>query len=301
MNNAEKKQTVKSGICFSALLMSKRPMKPDKECEARFANLDVEHIEYWIMNYRGDTDVKKANVLLCSMTAAFLMTGCGEVEVLELTQNETDLISEYAVGVLVKNGTLQGSRLVDTAADELAEEEAGTEEPVEENIEEEPETETGDSTEVVDVSQDEEETQPMVSSVEEYYGIPNVTVSYTGYEMVDSYPQAEEGAVPFFSLDASPGTQLLVLKFNVQNVSGEDQLMDMLGYGATFRVSVNGEASKGALATMLVNDMQTYDDVIPANSSVELVSIVEVPQGTNAGSIDFILRGNEQDGTLRLQ
>lgn len=249
------------------------------------------------MNCRGDTDVRKVNILLCGMAAALLMTGCGEMP--DLTESETDLISEYAVGVLVKNGTLQGSRLVDlTELEEEAEEEPGE---TEESEEEEPEEEVEEPAEVVDVSQDEEETQPMVSSVEEYYGIPNITITYTGCEIADSYPPSEEGAVPFFSMDASPGRQLLVLKFNAQNISGEDQQMNMLGYGATFRVSVNGESSRGALATMLVNDMQTYDDVIPANSTVEMVSIVEVPQGTTPGSIDFILRGNGEDGTLKLQ
>lgn len=241
--------------------------------------------------------MKKANVLLCSVAAALLMTGCGEMP--ELTQEETELISEYAVGKLVKYGTLQGSRLMDPKEYEVEEEE---EEPeTEEPLEEEPEEEMEEPTEVVDVSQDEEETQPMVSSVEEYYGIPNIMINYTGCEMAYSYPLDEEGGVPFFSMDASPGMQLLVLKFNAQNISGEDQQMDMLGYGARFRVSVNGEASKGALATTLVNDMQTFRNVIPANSSIELVSIVEVPQGTSAGSIDFILRGNGEDGTLRLQ
>lgn len=241
--------------------------------------------------------MKKMNVLLCSVAAAFVMTGCGEMP--ELTQEESELISEYAVGVLLKYDTAYNNRLVDTPADDPAEEE--TELPEEENPEEEPEPEMEEPAEVVDVSQDEEEAQPMVSSVEEYYGIPNVMISYTGYELTDSYPPSEEGAVPVFSMDASAGTQLLVLKFNVQNTSGQDQQMNMLGYGATFRVSVNGEASKGALATMLVNDMQTYDDVIPANTSVEMVSIVEVPQGTNVGSIEFILRGNGEDGTLTLQ
>lgn len=240
--------------------------------------------------------MKRMNVLLCSVAAAFLMTGCGEMP--DLTQEETELISEYAVGVLLKYDRAYNNRLVDTSAYDLAEEET---EPSEEEIqEEEPEPEVEEPAEVVDVSQD-EEVQPAISSVEEYYGIPNLAISYTGYEVADSYPPSEEGAVPVFSMDASPGTQLLVLKFNVQNTSGQDQQMDMLGYGATFRVSVNGEASKGALATMLVNDMQTYDDVIPANAAVEMVSIVEVPQGTNVGSIDFILRGNGEDGTLTLQ
>ncbi|MCI8324387.1 MAG: hypothetical protein HFI54_12210 [Lachnospiraceae bacterium] len=242
--------------------------------------------------------MKKANVLLGGMAAALLMTGCATVP--DLTQTETELISEYAVGVLLKYDKGHGRRLVDTTGYEEETEEPEQEPPVEE-IPEETEPEAEEAPEIVDVSQDEEETQPAVSSVEAYYGIPNVTISYTGWEMVDSYPPKTEGEVPYFTMDASNGMQLFVLKFNAQNLTGEDQALNMMGYRATFRVSVNGEASKGALATMLVNDMQTFDSVIPANSAVELVSIVEVPQGTNPNSIDFILRGGEQDGTLHLQ
>ena len=242
--------------------------------------------------------MKKANVFLCSMAATLLMTGCATVP--DLTQNETELISEYAVGVLLKYDRRHRSRLVDITEYDLAEETEEPEPPAEE-IAEEPEPEPEDTAEVVDVSQDEEETQPAVSSVEAYYGIPNIMISYTGWEVADSYPPQAEGETPYFSMDASDGMQLLVLKFNAQNLTGEDQTLNMMEYRATFRVSVNGEASKGALATMLVNDMQTYDSVIPASSSVDMVSIVEVPQGTNPNTIDFILRGGEQDGTIRLQ
>ncbi len=242
--------------------------------------------------------MKKANVLLGSVAAALLMTGCATVP--DLTQTETELISEYAVGVLLKYDKGHGRRLVDTTGYDLVEEteEPEPEPPVEETPEE-PEVE--ETPEVVDVSQDEEAAQPAASSVEAYYGIPNIMISYTGWEMVDSYPPQAEDETPFFSMDASQGMQLLVLKFNAQNLTGEDQTLNMMGYRATFRISVNGEASKGALATMLVNDMQTFDSVIPAGSSVDMVSIVEVPQGTNPNTIDFILRGGEQDGTLHLQ
>lgn len=242
--------------------------------------------------------MKKVSMILGSMAAALLMTGCGAMP--NLTQDETELISEYAVGVLLKYDTAHGRRLVDTSGYAPAEEEPQPEEPMEEPIEEEvPEPETEEPV-VVDVSQ-EEQTQPEITSVEQYYGIPNIMITYQGYEMVDSYPPAGEGETLFFSMDATPGNQLLVLKFNAQNLSGEDQTLNMLGYGATFRISVNGEPSKGALATMLVNDMQTYDAVIPASSSVELVSIVEMPQGTAPGTIDFVLRGGDTDGTLHLQ
>lgn len=243
--------------------------------------------------------MKKAGICLCGIVASLLVTGCGAMP--DLTQEETELISEYAVGVLLKYDKSHGSRLVDTSAYDTVEEVEMPEElPEEPVLEEEPE-EVSDTTEVVDVSQDEDITEPSVSSVEEYYGIPNVAIQYTGYELTDSYPSIGEGEELFFSMDATPGTQLLVLKFSVLNTGNEDQLMNMLGYGARFRVSVNGEASNGALATMLLNDMQTYDDVIPAGSSVELVSIVEVPQNTSVNSIDFILRGNGENATLSLQ
>lgn len=237
--------------------------------------------------------MKKVSVFLCGVAAACLMTGCGDMP--DLTESETELISEYAVGVLLKHDKMQSKRLVDVAVEE---EEGEAPEEAAEAPEEPPQPE--EPAAVVDVSQD-EVTESAVSSVEQYYGIPNIMISYTGYETVASYPpQAEEG-VAFFTMDATPGTDLLVLKFNAQNLTGEDQTLNMLGYGARFRVSVNGEASKGALATMLVNDMQTYDSVIPANSTTELVTIVEVPQGTSVGSIDMVLRGGEQDGTLHLQ
>lgn len=75
-----------------------------------------------------------------------------------LTQEETELISEYAVGVLLKYDRAHGRRLVDTSGYELAAEETEPKTSAEEPIEEEqPEPETEEPV-VVDVSQDEEET-----------------------------------------------------------------------------------------------------------------------------------------------
>ena len=223
--------------------------------------------------------MKRINIFLCGIMVMGMLTGCGTMP--DLTQEETELISEYAVGVLLKYDTSNSRRLVDTSAyDEATETEEVTEEVVQE-VEEEQKTETVDDTEVIDVSQD-EETQP--STIESYCGIQNVTFQYTGYDLTDSYPPSdwngEEAENPeniFFSMDATEGTQLLVLKFQATNTGGEDIELNMLEHGARFRVSVNGEGSKSALATMLLNDLQTYDEILTAGSSVELICVVEVP------------------------
>lgn len=246
--------------------------------------------------------MKRACKLLCGITAAALLTGCGDA-MPELTQEETNLISEYAVGVLLKYDKYHSSRLVDTTAYDVTTDAAQDEEP--EETEEPAQTEAEeerpvDDTQVVDVSQD-EETPVVPATIEEYYGIPEFTFQYTGYELVQNYPPALEEDDLFFAMDATDGMQLLVLKFTATNTSSSDQTLNMLGYGARFRISVNGESSQGALATMLLNDMQTYDETVPAGSGVELVSIVEVPQSVSVDTIEFVLRGGEENAVIKLQ
>lgn len=154
-------------------------------------------------------------------------------------------------------------------------------------------------TKVIDASQDEETPAPP-ATIEEYYGIENFTFQYSGYELVESYPSNTEEEI-FFAMDATEGMQLLVLKFTVSNAGAAEQEIDMLGYGARFKVSVNGGSSENALSTMLLNDLQTYKGVVPAGSGVELVSIVEVPQSTAIETIDFVLRGAEGSAVINLQ
>lgn len=242
--------------------------------------------------------MKRIGTFLCGMAATFFLTGCGAMP--DLTQEETELISEYAAGILLKYDTNNISRLVDTSAYDAETESDEMTEEVEEQQEEQPDIPVND-TEVIDVSQDGETAETIPSTIESYYGIQDIIFQYTGYELADSYPSTVEGEELFFTMDATEGTDLLVLKFTAANTSGDDVTLNMLEHGARFRISVNGEASKGALATMLLNDMQTYDNVVPADSSIELISIVEVPEGTGIDSIEFILRGNEEDATMVLE
>lgn len=251
--------------------------------------------------------MRKAGIFLCGIAAAVFMTGCGEV-MPELTEEETETISEYAAGVLLKYDRVGRGRLLDPSEYEeeenkKAERERAMAQSVEEPAEEEstPEESKADDTEVIDVSQDTEAAAAVPSTIEEYYGIEDITFQYTGYELAESYPSGTEGGDVFFAMDATEGMQLLVLKFTASNGSSADQTLDMLGHGARFRVSVNGGSGENALSTMLLNDLQTYDDVIPAGSSVELVSIVEIPQSTAVETIDFTLRGEAGNSVINLQ
>lgn len=249
--------------------------------------------------------MRKAGVVLWGIAAAIMMTGCDSI-MPDLTEEETEIISEYAVGALLKYDRVHSGRLLSEAEYEEKENKKAEREAAalkqEEAAEEEspaPEESKVDDTEVIDASQD-AETAAVPSTIEAFYGIQDFTFQYTGYELAQSYPDGEEGEV-FFAMDATDGMQLLVLKFMAANGSSTDQTLDMLSYGARFRVSVNGGSGENALSTMLLNDLQSYKGTVPAGSGAELVCIVEVPQSAAVESIDLTLRGENGNTVINLQ
>ena len=135
--------------------------------------------------------MKKAVTFLCGMTAAVLMTGCGSV-MPDLTEEETEIISEYAVGVLLKYDRVSSGRLMSQAEYESAEVKKLEKENTKaaEKSETEEEADAPDSTaetETVDVSQEEEVDVAAPSTIEEYYDIQDFTFQYSGYELAQSY------------------------------------------------------------------------------------------------------------------
>lgn len=241
--------------------------------------------------------MKKTGTFLCGIMAAVFLAGCSS-PMPDLTQEESDLISEYAVGILLKYDKNYGNRLVDTSVYEVVVEEPEEELPEEEA--DQTEEDLVDDTEAVDAGQS-VETAVSPTTVHEYYGIDGIEFQYIGHELTQSYPSTGDETDLFFSMDATEGEQLLVLKFSTTNISAEEQNLNMMDKGVRYLVSVNGEPSQRALTTMLLNDMQTYRDIMPAGFNIELVIVVEIPQSISVESIDLTLTGNGENVTLKLE
>ena len=241
--------------------------------------------------------MRKAGTFLCGIFAAVLLTGCTS-PMPDLTEEESDLISEYAVGVLLKHDKYYGNRLVDTSMYEVEDEEPEEELP-EEETEQTPENSV-DDTETVETGQS-EEVVISPTTVQDYYDIEGIEFQYLGYELTQSYPSTGDEEDLFFSMNATEGEQLLVLKFLSTNVSFEERNLNMMDKGVRFLVSVNGEPNRRALTTMLLNDMQTYSDIMPAGFNIELVIVTEIPQSVSVESIYLTLTGNGENATLELE
>ena len=235
---------------------------------------------------------------------ACTLTGCGG-PMPELTEEENEIITEYAVDLLLKYDKNYNNRLIDLDAyrerqailqerrEALAVEDATKEAEQAELAAQEEASGTETANNTVEES--------TVSSIEEFYGIDNIVFQYTGYDLTYIYPEAvEDETALYFSMDTTPGMQLLVLKFLATNISGEQKDLNMLNYGMRIRINVGDGVSENALSTMLLNDLQTYNGTLGANESTELVAIIEVPEGTPIEDITMILRSDTDSATIML-
>lgn len=237
--------------------------------------------------------MKKLGLTLAA-AASLCMAACGSA-IPDMTEEQNALIVEYAAGLLLKYDENYHGRLVETP--ESSEEELVKLEPQEE--ESQLQEESAQTTPVVDISEEPEMIE--YRSIEEFYGISGVTINYIGYELKDMYPDAGADDL-FFAMSASNGSKLVVLNFDVANVSGQDMNLDMLSLGMKFKVSINGEAPRYALTTMLANDLASYSGTIATGASEQLVLVIEVPQekAQSIQTLSLVMKNVAEDATILL-
>lgn len=244
--------------------------------------------------------MKKLGLTLAA-AASLCMAACGST-IPDMTEEQNALIVEYAAGLLLKYDENYHGRLVETpepSEEELVKLEQQEGKTQSEEEESQLQEESAQTTPVVDISEEPEVIE--YRSIEEFYGISGVTISYIGYELKDMYPDAGADDL-FFAMSASNGSKLVVLNFDVVNVSGQDMNLDMLSLGMKFKVSINGEAPRYALTTMLTNDLASYSGTIAAGASEQLVLVVEVPQekAQSIQTLSLVMKNVAEDATILL-
>lgn len=238
--------------------------------------------------------------IICIAIASFFMTACGST-VPEMTEEQNAQVVEYAAGLLLKYDENYHSRLVEETEEPVKEAEAETlekeseqEEETTASLQEEPEKET----EVIDRTQ--EAQGSAVRSIEEFYGIDGVTIAYAGYEVKDTYPDASDELI--LAMGATSGCKLLVLNFEVNNISGSDVNLDMLSLNTRFKISINGETPRYVLTTMLMDDLSSYVGTIAAGTSQRLVLVCEIPteKANTIQTLSLNMKNVSEDGTISL-
>lgn len=200
------------------------------------------------------------------------ITGCGAA-LPEMTQAQEDAIVEYAAGIVMRYTRDYDSRLVD-----LSLYEPHVEESKDTDREEQGGMDPVEDTPVVDSSAGES-----VGNIAQVLLPENIDIDFTGYRLVDTYPDGDNDN-PYFALDASAGNKFLVLEFAMSNHTGTDQEIDIFSLAPRFTVLINETERRPNLTTMLTDDLGTYVGSLRAGEEVELVLLVEI-DSTLAGEI----------------
>ena len=239
--------------------------------------------------------MKKGKVLGLLAMSTVLLTGCVD-SMPELTAEQSEIIAEYAAGLLLKYSPRYNYKIV--SEEEVAAAMATGPEASE------PETETERAEEMETESQSspdapETETQPesqettAVQLVAELdfaaeLGIDDLIVRYQSFELCDSYPQDNSG----FSVSAAQGKKLLVMHFDLEGLPEEDVDCNLFDYDIKMRVTINDTASAAVLSTLIPNDLASYMEVVHAGEIVDVVAVAEIDDMTEADIQSLVLQAS---------
>ena len=226
-----------------------------------------------------------AGLIACGI---FVTTGCGQV--IDLTDEENHLIAEYAAELLLKYDRNYDTRY---NPDEL---EDTTETMTETDATTEATTEVVSTTEAATTEQDAPadgqttQAQPVTDEavkedigatvdsdfdIASFVGESRISVRYAYYMVVDSYPSYDQDGM-YIEVQAPEGYKLLVLKFEVENKTNEEQAVDLYNKDVNYNIVVDNSRTTKQMLTILADDLYTYDKTIQASSREEAVLLYTV-------------------------
>ena len=256
-------------------------------------------------------------VVLCAAT----LSGCNLVPSLELTDEQSTLIAEYAAGKLLEyaKGHPGGLMLVEDIDRADVNPGMKKEEPSEDTfvpgqlpgtVEDEvpplipddqsgevaaPENPSSDSEALV-AAPDEASAEP-TKSIAEALGIEGAQITYDRYETTMTYPDNTELA---FTMKAAPGKELLIVHFVLSNPGDEEINAYTDSSNFKVRLLLNGSEKLRGDVTFLDNDLMNYQGLLTPGAQVDSVLVFEIKEGSEVSSMDLLIVEDEGEQSYKL-
>lgn len=262
----------------------------------------------------------------CICIGVLFMTGCAEVP--KLTEQEQEVIADYAAGVLLRYDEGYNAQY---EKDAMLEAKAQAQEKMKKNknMKTEKPEKTATKEEKKPSSKPEaselpsETPAPSQASVEvptpvpdnpqlnakmtpydmgKHFGIEGVEVNYIGFEALDHYPMVSDEQLAF-TMDAAQGTKLVVLKFELVNRAEEARTCNIVGQNIKFQLRFNDADFVGVQKTLLTDDFASLNCILQPGETKQVVIISQVAAGyeTTINSVDLIARIGGENILMKLQ
>lgn len=258
---------------------------------------------------RGLSMNKRGIFFLLLFLCTGVLTGCGEVQ--DLTAEETQLIAEYAADLLLKYDLNYRHRISEGEKEAMQQKE----EELEMSLSTEMETTEAPATEEEigrDVSGQLDETENSAeedgteistdqSDIADIVGIGGVSITYKDYLVTQQYPITDTNE-EFIHLEASPGYQLLVLRFQITNESDSGVNVSLAEQAVKYRLVCNGTKAANPMLTILMDDLGNLDVTVNPGEEQEAVLVFQVADSLKDSieTIDLHVDYNNIDNMIKI-
>ncbi len=222
-------------------------------------------------------------IIICIL--GITLTGC--MKKYPLNEAQTDIVAEYMANRLLENDKKYSLSLVNY------QEASEIEEAMEDDIQPEPtdipkvDEDNMSDTDETDGSYSLDTTNDINYTLSEVVEESGFDIQYTGYKLVDTYPEDESNLV--FSLDPRDGYQLLVVDFTVENTTDINKVIDLGKASIQYQLDINvGTIYKPQLA-LLENDLQYIKLNVRSGAKIPAVLIFEVTKDIDMSDINLIV------------
>lgn len=222
--------------------------------------------------------MKKGKILGLLAISAVMLTGCVD-SMPEMTKEQSDLVAEYAAGLLLKYSPNYEYRLVEEVESEAEtafeeqQTEAESEEPAAGELKQvdKEKVETNEQTAMI-LCEDIDTNLASELGLDE-----RISMHYQSFEICSSYPKETSG---FSGVDAQEGKTLLVLHFEIENSSNEDVECHLDEAALNLRVNVNNSDSAWAMDDMIMlpDDIISFSESIKAGEKSIVTAITEIDE-----------------------
>lgn len=240
----------------------------------------------------------KIKYLVIMIATVLLVTGCSSSSI-SLTEDEINAIAQYSAYLILKHedNHIVKEKLLDKRDLEEAREAAETEQEKEEDsvletVEDivptptptttptpvpteapvettEDPTDTAKATtpvnEIVEAS--EKATKQIAKAISECYNEDSFEITYRNYEVCDTYKSVYE----YFSVTAPTGVKLLILNFDIKNVSNSEKQFDFFDHQVDFSLAADTTTIIEPRISLLANDLQFLNRKISAGETADAV------------------------------
>lgn len=231
--------------------------------------------------------IKKYICAGMALATAMSVTGCVKFE----TPEYSELYVEYAANAVLKHDKNYIDRMKWVEVTTQKETEASEQQTTVSNQE----NQNGSSS---SNTQEGSNQQITALPMQEILGLQGVTITPIGCEAVNSYP--DNGSELGMSMIAIKGYQLMIMKFQVTNVSGSDQNVDIRGKDAVYKGIVNDKVRLNVQVTALLDALNTWNGALAAGETKELVLVFQINEADaeNISSVKLNVTCQEKQGEI---